>query len=168
MARASHRLRLCVLAPDPDAPAEDLRAAWAALVDGGWLLASPEDGAEAVAGSRPLVVGGFARASLQVSERVRFLANGTGGFHARCPACDGALAAGFARALTAWRAGGPRRVACPCGHEGDLDAVSFAPMAGFAIAWLALEDVGSAELLPDASAALGQVLGGVRVVGQRG
>jgi hypothetical protein len=164
-------LRLCVLARDPDAPAGDLRTAWAALLDGGWLHAAPShaaDAAAAVAGSRPLVAGGFARATLQVSEGVRFLANGTGGFHTRCPACGGALAAVFARALTAWRAGGPRRVACPCGHEGDLDAVSFAPTAGFATAWLALDDVGSAELLPDAAATLGQVLGGVRIVGQRG
>jgi hypothetical protein len=168
VARASHRLRICILAADPDAPEARMRAAWDLLRHAGWLASATDDVARAVPGCRPLVDGGFVAASWHRADAPRFLANGTGGFHVRCPSCRGPLAEAFARSLAAWRGGAPRRVTCGCGHACDLADVGFSPMAGFARAWIALEDVASAALLPDADAALAGVLGGVRLVGQRG
>lgn len=177
MARAVHRVSLLVLPSDPERPPADLDAAWSALVDAGFVRVSPDASArEGHAGARALVDGGFTRAWLDDGPRgakdrapVRFVGNRLGGFRVGCAACGANLAGPFGRALEAWRAGGPRALRCAsCGRDDDLSALRFAPEAGFARAWLALEDVRSVDLLAEPRALLADALGGVRIVLRRG
>jgi hypothetical protein len=137
------------------------------LVEGGFARAWVDDGSPvAPAAGRARAAGDSDPHHVQP---IRFVANRLGGFHADCAACGGALAGPFSRALENWRSGGPRFLRCgACGTGSDLAALRFSPDAGFARAWLVLEDVGSVELAPAARGLLEDALGGVRIVLRRG
>lgn len=162
MPYAVHRLTLHLVPADPDAPPARVEALRARLVAEGWLAA------DGTPGPRPLVAGGFARARVETFEAPRFLSNWQGGFHVRCPVTGENVVAAFSGALSAWRAGGPRAVACGCGATHDLAALRYAPEAAFARGWVALIDAADAEVHPDALALAEAALGGARVIGRRG
>lgn len=94
-------------------------------------------------------------AELFHAEAERFLSNRQGGFHVRCPRTGEGIARPFARAVEAWRAGGARRLDCPCGQAHDLAELAFDPPAAFARDWIELHDVDDAELPAELAAALG-------------
>lgn len=162
MPPAAHRLSLLLLPADLDAPGDTVTAALAALRDEGFIAA---DGAP---GARALVSGGFGVARAEVFDGLRFASNGQGGFAVRCPVDGANLVGAFNRALPAWRAGGPRTVACPCGRIHDLAALHYLPDAGFARGWLVLSDVCGLDLTPEGRSAVTTRLPGVRIVVRRG
>ncbi|MDP2308191.1 MAG: hypothetical protein Q8P18_19380 [Pseudomonadota bacterium] len=162
MPPAAHRLSLLLLAADPERPGDFAEKLFEALLDGGWIA---QDGGP---GPRPLVPGGFARARLETFDSVHFASSGQGGFAVRCPVTEQNVVSGFNRALEAWRAGAPRRLACVCGQAHDLIELHYAPQAGFARAWVALVDVQGVELTPEAYAEAERQLMGVRMVVRRG
>ncbi|MBM4367602.1 MAG: hypothetical protein FJ102_15430 [Deltaproteobacteria bacterium] len=79
-------------------------------------------------------------------DREFFLANEQGGFHVCCPVTGEAAARPFARAVQAWREGGPRELSCRCGDRHDLAAMDIRPGAAFAARWIELCE--PAELEP--------------------
>ncbi len=162
MPPAAHRVSLLLLPADLDAPGSVVVAALAALRDAGFV------GPGGAPGACPLVVGAFASARAEVFDGVRFASSGQGGFAARCPVDGTNVVAAFNGALPAWRAGGPRVLACGCGREHDLADLRYLPAAGFARGWIALVDVGGLDLTPEAHAALTTHLPGVRIVVRRG
>lgn len=153
MARASRRLAILV------APAAIDRPGWAPLA----LAALRAAGLSGEAS----VAGGHGEIHPFDEPAPRFLANGQGGFHVRCPATGLAAARAFSRALEAWRAGGPRSLRCPCGDAHALEDLDVAPPALFARSWVEIADARSAELTPAAVATL-EGLGGVRIAWRRG
>ncbi len=161
MPPAVHRLSLLLLPADPDAPSDRVVALEARFQREGWLAG---DGP----GPRPLVDGGFARARVERFPDVRFASNWQGGFRAACPVDGRNVVPQLGPALEAWRRGGARALACPCGRTHDLSDLAYAPEAGFARGWLALVDVESATLADDARAVAAEELGGVRIVARRG
>lgn len=165
MPYASHRVDLHLVPEDPDAaPAPGWSTLWARGVERGWWGADGEAGPDAA----ELVEGGFARASLEWARPMRFVANGLGGFHVRCPACAAPLARGWQEALAAWRAGGPRELVCPaCGAPADLHHLDLRPPAGFFQVQLHLADVGRIVIPPSVRASLEAELGPLRPVARR-
>jgi hypothetical protein len=163
MALARHRLGLLLLPVDPELPRERLEQAWEVLAAEGWREGSRP-------GSLPaLSSGGFLRAWLDVEDDVRFVANRLGGFRVRCPATGANLVPQFPRALEAWRSGGPRALGCTaCVGTHALEALLYAPEAGFARGWIALEEVEDASPSEALLARLAALWGGVRVVARRG
>jgi hypothetical protein len=129
-----HRLDLLVLPASPAGELGPLRD-WAAALAGAAALPA---GAVAWAWEEP---GG-----------PRFWSSGLGGFRVFCPVVpDGApITAAFVPALEAWRHGGRDALGpCPrCGGLHPLDALRFAPEAGFAPAAVRLVDVARAWLEP--------------------
>jgi hypothetical protein len=162
MPLAVHRLTLHLVSAVPDAPPARVEALRSRLRAEGWLSD------DARPGPRPLVAGGFDRARVETFDAPRFLSNWQGGFRVRCPNNGESAVDAFSAALAAWRAGGPRAMACGCGATHDLAALRYAPEAAFARGWLALLDAADAEVHPEALALAGDVLGGVRVIGRRG
>lgn len=162
MPPAAHRLSLLLLPADPERPPDFVQRLFEALQEGGWIDA---DGSP---GPRPLVVGGFARARLDLFDHVHFASSGQGGFAVRCPVTEQNVVGAFNHALGAWRAGGPRTLVCPCGREHDLVELHYLPDAGFARGWVALVDAQGVELTPDAHAEVERLLMGVRIVVRRG
>jgi hypothetical protein len=152
------RLDLYVLSFDPDAAPPWATAALAEWGRLGFVLPSGAPGEKA------LLEGGFRRVSAQHAPRARFFSNRQGGFHVRCPVTGGNIVPPFNPALEAWRAGGPRVFACPCGLVHPLEDLDYAPAAGFAQGWLHVEDVGGVTL---AEAAL-RALPAFRLVFRRG
>lgn len=147
---AHHRLDLHLVAPDPDAhPIEQARAALEALrreevIDAFGRPAANADG---------WIEGGFRRVRLDDPGHVALVANQTGGFRVGCPTCGANVVPAFVRALSSYRAGGPRALACPTCHAGvALESLAFAPPAAFARVGLVTEDVGSVRLTAEASA----------------
>jgi len=114
-----------------------------------------------------VVVGG-ADWTAEKADREHFFANGQGGFHVACPACEKPMASTFWKALEAWRAGGPRQFRCACGVVSDLSGLAYAPVAGFAAIWLRGAKAAGVELRPGAAAILEKLWPGVQVVGSRG
>ena len=161
MPPAAHRLSLHLLPADPEAPVGAVRALFATLQAEGWL-------ADERPGPRALVAGGFLRARLETFDTVRFVSNWQGGFHVRCPVDARDVVGGFGRALEAWRAGGPRALGCDCGAVHPLEALVYAPDAGFARGWITLADIADVRLDPVALARARAVVGEVRIVLRRG
>lgn len=162
MPPAAHRLSLLLLPADPERPGEYADRLFESLKFGGWI---DEDGSP---GPRPIVAGGFARARVDVFDHVHFASSGQGGFTVRCPITEGNVVGAFNRALEAWRAGGPRQLACECGLTHDLTELHYQPHAGFARGWVTLVDVQGVELTADAQAEAERLLMGVRIVVRRG
>lgn len=157
-----HRLSILVLPRDPDAaPALAHRAllAWREL---GFVTESGGPGPNA------LLDGGFRRAGAEARATPCFLSNRVGGFRVACPVDGRVVVPDFNRAMERWRAGGPRRLACPCGADHDLDALRFAPEAGFARGWLVIEEVDGVEIDPAALSAAREAFGDVRILLIRG
>ena len=103
-------------------------------------------------GARVLVSGGFAFGRVLAFEREQFISSGQGGFRVFCPVHGTLVTAAFVPALTGWRAGGERIVACGCGASHDLAHLDFRPACGFSTEWLELLDAASDELDPAAAA----------------
>lgn len=177
MARATHRLDLLVLPRDPDAPADALAPVIAAWVAAGFLrvgddaLASTGPGFTSgtlrhayALGARALVAGGVGHVVWMREAAARFLANRSGGFRVRCPSSGALVTDRLHPAMAAWRAGGPRVLACACGGTHDLAVLDYVPAAGFARGWIELDDVGGADLVAEARA----LAPDVRVVLRRG
>jgi hypothetical protein len=156
------RLTLHVCPADPDAPGEPVAAVLDAWRAAGFVTSSGGPG------PRPLVDGGFARATVETHATPRFLSNHLGGFRVRCPVTGDNVVPAFNRAIEAWRAGGPRSLACVCGRTHPLEALAYAPEAGFARGWIALSDVGGITLADEALALARAHLGDVRVLASRG
>lgn len=155
------RVAVMLLPADPERPPED-----AAAVLDRWRAAGFLAGDRP--GPRPLVPGGFARVRADLGDRVRFVANGMGGFRVYCPDTGANVVPSFDRALEAWRAGGPRALACTCGALHDLAALDYRPPAGFARGWIAVEDAAAVDIDPAALAEAEACLGEVRIVLRRG
>ncbi|MEC7946426.1 MAG: hypothetical protein VX265_02595 [Myxococcota bacterium] len=151
MPRPSHRLDLAVVPADPDRPVP--ASAAQELVDA-WTMFPP-------AGARAVRV--------DLPGEVTLYANQLGGFRVRCPASGGNLVGEFGRAMTAWRRGGRRALACPCcGSEHALASLDFAPPAAFARGGVVLADVDVSTLGEAARREAEVLLGGpVRVIGRR-
>ncbi len=115
-----------------------------------------------------VAVGSLGTGTEAWSGRERFFANGQGGFRVGCPLDGRSLTGPFRVAIEAWRAGGARSLACPCGDQHDLDALRYEPPAGFAREALVVNDALSAELPPPTRSAIATLWPGVRVVGSRG
>jgi hypothetical protein len=162
---ASHRVDLHLVPEDPDAqPSPGWSALWARGVERGWWTADGEAGPRA----EELVEGGFAKASLEWASPMRLVANGLGGFQVRCPACSAPLARAWQGALAAWRAGGPRELACPaCGVTRDLHHLDLRPPAAFFQVGLHLADVGRIAVQPSARSSLEAETGPLRAVARR-
>lgn len=103
-------------------------------------------------GPRALVAGGFGRVRAVDWGEERLVANRQGGFRVRCPATGANVVPAFNHAMTAWRAGGPRALACGCGATHDLADLDFAPDAAFARAAVEILDAEDAALTPEAEA----------------
>ena len=150
----SPRLGLLVVPSDPTLPTaavEAVRASWhAAGID------------------ERLVPGGHGRVWTDAGTSVRFVSTRQGGFRVGCPRDGRTVVAGFVRALSAWRAGGPRRLACVCGEVHDLADLAYAPPAAFATAWIVVEDVAAPALDPVAASLAKELWGEVRIVLRRG
>lgn len=164
---ATRRFSLLLLPPEIEDPPDRVDAALRALGQAGFVTSDGRPGL------RGLVEGGFAALTREGGAGVVFLSNGQGGFRVACPRTGESAVPAFNRAITAWRAGGPRRLACPCGQPHDLADLRYRPAAGFARAWLRLADPARAELTPEGEAALVAAWGGaqgaaVRIVGRRG
>ena len=100
--------------------------------------------------------------------RIAFYANQIGGFRVSCPTCDKNLVPQFVAAIGAWRTGGERELCCPhCVGTHDLNALRFAPSAGFARGAVVLAGVHSATVRPEVAAELDGVTGPSRAVYRR-
>lgn len=164
MPRASGRLDLIVARQPPEAGAEVADALEALGRARGWWDEHGHAGPHADA----LVPGGFVAARAQATAREALVANQQGGFSVRCPACAAPVARAFGLAVEAHRHGGERSFVCPaCAATHDLVAADVRPPAAFTRFALHLMDVMSAEIRPDALAAIGAVLGSVVVIGRR-
>lgn len=154
----SHRLDVVVVSTEiervPDAAAfEALRARWEAA---GRL----EDGS--------LIEGGFRRLRLDLPDHIALYANHQGGYYVRCPQTGGNLAREFSAAVQAWRAGGPRTLACAhCGSTHPLEAVQLAPPGAFGRGAVVFSDAGSVALADDVLPMLEPILGEGRVIVRR-
>lgn len=136
MPRPTHRLDL-LLVP-VDLPIERGEAVLQSLVSSGVVDAEGRPGVAAAS----LGLGGFARVRLDRPERPTLYANRLGGFRVRCPIDGGFVVADFARAVSAWRAGGPATLSCPaCGGVHPFDALGFEPPAAFGPWALEVADV---------------------------
>lgn len=156
-----HQVALFVMSMDPDRPGDAALALLRRFRAEGFV-----DGERP--GPRPLVDGGFAAARVEVFPRERFVANRQGGFRVFCPKDGTNVVPAFNPALEAWRAGGPRLLACACGEPHDLADLDYRPPAGFARGWVCLTDAGTLELTPEALALAEAEFGRVRVVARRG
>jgi hypothetical protein len=143
-------LTLHVLPPGVDDPIDPLVDAWAGL--------APTD----------ILAGGYARARVERFDAPRFVSNQRGGFRVTCPRDGRNVVPAFNRALPAWRAGGPRTLACGCGEVHDLADLAYFPPAAFARGWIALEGAEAVELLPEARRLAEAAIGRVRIVVRRG
>ncbi len=165
MPRPSHRLDLYMMPTHPDRQVHDGEAR-AILRQGearGWW--TPEGGPGEHAS---LVAGGMRRVRLERHTEVRFVGNQQGGFSVRCSACSALIVEAFSAAMTAWRRGGPRAVACQsCGAGQPLEHVLMRPEGGFARGWLHLADVGSSVVGRELSELVEATWGPTRVVGRR-
>jgi hypothetical protein len=165
MARAVHRLALLVLPGDPDLDPARIDALIERWVEEERLKVASHAWEP---GSAPLVEGGFRRARVERFDRVRFVSSGLGGFRVTCPDGGGSVVEAFDRAHSTWVRGGPRTLTCRCGREHDLAALGFAPEAGFARAWIALQEVEGLDLAAEARRGAEQILGTVHLVARRG
>lgn len=144
MPAARHRLDLLFVAAAPD---RSVDAAAFNTLEAGWraegLIATSGPGAGPQRDA--LLPGGFARLWLDLAPDGALFANQLGGFRPRCPDSGAPLARPFAAAMEAWRAGGPRSLACPCGRVHPLEALDFEPPAAFARGAVIFSDVRSVE-----------------------
>ena len=125
MPHASHRLDLLALPSDLNSAPDE--SAFAALSLRWSLDARGKSGDSAA-----LVEGGCRRVWFDRPGRLMLYANQTGGFRARCPANSAIVSSEFGRAHRAWKAGGPRTMACVCGAEHALEHVVLQPAGAFA------------------------------------
>lgn len=153
MPRAAHRLDIVLVPDDPDRkvlPA-DLRALAAA-----WQ------------GRKDLVEGGVGAIRADLPSDVTLYGNQLGGFAVRCPDTSQNLVPLFNRAMTAWRAGGARTLACSaCGVQHPLEALDYAPPAAFACGAMVLADVNNRSPTDHALAEAEAVMGPLRVILRR-
>lgn len=156
MPHPRHQLDLIWLPTDPDRP---LPEGAASLQDLGWAdergLAGPDAG--------QLVEGGYAAIRIETRPRVDIWANQQGGYRVRCPDTGDNLVPAFLQALSTYRGGGERSLACPsCGATHPLESLDFAPDAGFSSWALVLRDVQAGRPVEGAVARISAVLGPVR------
>ena len=115
-----------------------------------------------------LVSGGFQGVRLDRPGRLTLYANRQGGFRVSCPTTRDNVAPAFQAAPTAWRAGGPTRIACPsCGEVHLFDELVYAPAAAVGWGAVGLLDVETASVLEAGRAQVERVLGPVTIVGSR-
>jgi len=115
-----------------------------------------------------LVDGGYASIRVDLPDDLVLYANGQGGFHVTCPVSGDNVVPTFGRALTAWRAGGPRALECPaCGATHALEHLEFAPPAVFGRGAIVLVDVADATVRDAARGQLEEALGPLDVIGAR-
>jgi hypothetical protein len=111
----------------------------------------------------------FARVRLEDPGAVVLWSNRQGGFRVRCPRTGEPIAAVFAAALGAWRAGGPRELACPsCGETHPLEAVPADPAIALGPWAIATIDIDGTTLSAGASRWIEEAVGDVSVVLRRG
>ncbi len=145
-APARHQLGLLLLCDDPIPLV-------ARLLADGFLRAGDIPGTWRP-GPVDLVGGGFLQARVVPFDSEQFISSGQGGFRVWCPDGGPNITAAFARALTNWRAGGARSMACGCGAVHDLPDLDYRPSCGFSRGWVELVDVGSSDLTAAGHAAL--------------
>jgi len=133
-------------------------------VDAGWWSA---DGALGPARDA-VVLGGFARARLEVHPGGRLVANGQGGVATRCPGCGAGLARELGVAVRRWQAGDGREVTCPrCGRVEPAERLDLRPPATLARVWVGLADVADGRLSDAAADSLQALWGAIIVVPRR-
>ncbi|MEQ1508607.1 MAG: hypothetical protein ABMB14_40620 [Myxococcota bacterium] len=163
--RASHRLDLVAVPADADRDAVHGHRLLDRLRADGVL--DPTDGAGPAA--ERWVVGGFARIRVDDPGIVVLYANRQGGFRVRCPQTGEPVIRAFEAAVTAWRSGEPRQLACPsCGRFHALDALDAEPPIAFGAWAVVTADAGSATLTPEAQGWLDEAVGATRVISVRG
>jgi len=153
--RPSHRLDL-VFVPH-DRPIGHGHRLLQRLIDGGVV---DERGAAGPEATR-WVPGGFARIWVDDPGRPTLYANRLGGFRVSCPRQAANLVPAFWQAVTAWRAGAPRRLSsCPaCGESHDLAELDIRPPAAFGRWALVVADAAEAALTTEARATVDEALG---------
>lgn len=160
--RPGHHLDLYLI-PDAERPLPPGEGLWNQLEADGiriGRLAGPK--------AQMLVRGGFAGVRLDDPGRARLYANGQGGFRVSCPDQQGNVVPAFQSALTAWRGGAARRLACPsCGRGHDLADLRFSPPAVFGLGAVVLIDVAHHRLTDGGLRWAQDLLGPVHVVGSR-
>ncbi len=115
-----------------------------------------------------LLADGFADVFEVGFDAPRFIANHQGGFRVSCPETHRSIVGPFNRALSDWRTGQRRQIACPsCGAEHDLAALEYAPPAAFGSYIVELRDVASAAVSDEAARDLAHRLGAFKVVFKR-
>ena len=160
MPHASHRLDLLALPSDLNSPANE--TAFIALAERWGLDARGESG-----DSHALVEGGCRRVWFDRPGRLMLYANQTGGFRARCPDTAALVSAEFGRSHRAWKAGGPRTMACVCGGVHPLEDVVLQPAgacARWAVVFSSAEGLG---LTKRARGDLEELFGPVQVIVRR-
>lgn len=111
---------------------------------------------------------GFALGRVVDEGATRLLANASGGFRVRCPACGGQLSGPFTVAVGQWREGGPAEVTCPtCQAVHALHRVVAAPPLAFARVHVHLVDVDGVGVAAAAIHDLEALWGPIRVVPRR-
>ncbi len=159
---ASHRLDLLLVPADPEE-----RRSVAPLARLGEARAWWASGAPGV-GASSLGVGPFAGVRGEEHPRPRLFANGLGGFHVRCPACEAPAARALGRAMALGRDLGIPDVRCEtCGRSHGAGDLTYTPPAAFACAAWTLIDVATSALSAEAVDAITGAWGPWRLIARR-
>jgi len=154
--RSSHRLDLLIAPDHPDRPfPADALASQIQL----WRDADQ---------LRDVLVGDHRSVRIDNPGRAVLYANHQGGYRVRCPEIGENIALAFSNAVTAWRAGSPRVIACPaCGKPHALESVTLSPAGVFARGAVIFTDVGDIAVSPWAQRIFDELMSGSVVVHRR-
>jgi len=118
--------------------------------------------------SPALVAGGGRGVRLDRPSARSVYGNQLGGFRVRCPACGGAMARDFARAMEASRSEGPLDATCSACHETtDFHCLDVRPPIRVGRSALIFEDVDGAQLTELGQQAVESVVGPFQVILRR-
>ena len=159
----THRLNLWLVPSDPERGVPDSAASGLAG------LKAEHDGNPRRWGDA-LLPGGWTHARLDRPSSPHLYGNKQGGFQVRCPTCRTPLVREAAEALSRWRAGKGRTLACPhCATTSPLEALNYRPAAAPGLFAFELRDVQGMALTTAGHRRFEALLAGpFHVIGSRG